>query len=522
MPFNVSKDLSEAVAADALVIPCYESDTPLKGYKYAAAVEKLFHKGDFTGKGGQVLVLPANSAVAANRVILLGLGKKEKACIKTIGDALADVYRHASIDGQKVKTLAIATEVIGAPANIKAAELGRAIAEAAVFGSYRFLAHHTKDKRVKKNWVETTIIAGVPGKVVKDVTNGVEKGETIAIYTCHARDLVNEPSNYMKPTHLAAFAEKMAKEVPGLKCKIIHKAEIEKLGMGSFLGVNAGSDTPAHLIVLEWNGGKKGDAPLAYVGKGLTFDTGGYNIKPNSLGMKGDMGGGAATICALGAIGKLKLKINAVGIVPATENEISGKAYHPGDILHSMSGQTIEVDNTDAEGRLILCDALTYVQRTYKPRVIADMATLTGAAVVAVGSKYVALMGNDDDTISHFEHAFNRVGENVWQLPLPECYEKQLDSPVADMKNIGGNPGTITAGLFLKRFIDEGQKWVHLDIAGSALYDGDNWGFWTGKMPTGSPVRALVEYAETCFADAKHKLDKEHGHRHGDGRVMKR
>ena len=169
MPFNVSKDLSEAVAADALVIPCYESDTPLKGYKYAAAVEKLFHKGDFTGKGGQTLVLPAAGAVAASRVILLGLGKKEKACVKTIGDAFADVYRNAAIDGQKIKHLAIATEVIGAPANIKAAELGRGIAEAAVFGSYRFLAHHTKDKHVKKNWVESTTVAGVPGKVVKDV-----------------------------------------------------------------------------------------------------------------------------------------------------------------------------------------------------------------------------------------------------------------------------------------------------------------------------------------------------------------
>ncbi|KAA0213352.1 leucyl aminopeptidase [bacterium] len=521
MNFSYAKETSENVKADALVIPAFESDNPLKDYACGLAVGKLFLKGDFTGKSGQIMVLPAQGAVKADRVILLGLGKVEKACGKVIADALADVYRHGSIDAQKIKTLAVATEVAGEPEAVKARDLGRAIADAAIFGSYRFLNHHTKDKHVKRVWVEKTIIAGVPAKHLAEVKTGQERGAVVATYTCHARDLVNEPSNFMKPRHLAKFAKDMAAKIPGLKCRVLEKPELEKLKMGSFLGVNAGSADPARLIILEWNGGKKGDKPLAYVGKGLCFDTGGYNIKPNSLGMKGDMGGGAATICALGAIAALKLPINAVGVVPATENEISGTAYHPGDILHSMSGQTIEVDNTDAEGRLILCDALTYTQRNYKPRVVVDMATLTGAAVVAVGSKFVAMMGNDAETIEHFEHAFNRVGENVWELPLPDCYDKLLDSPVADMKNIGGNPGTITAGLFLRRFVDEGQKWVHLDIAGSALYDGDNWGLWNAKSPTGSPVRALVEYAEHCFANPGHKLDSEHGHKHGDGHLHK-
>jgi leucyl aminopeptidase len=286
--------------------------------------------------------------------------------------------------------------------------------------------------------------------------------------------------------------------VPGLKCKILHKPEIEKLKMGAFLGVNAGSDIPAHLIVLEWNGGKKADKPIAYVGKGLCFDSGGYDIKPAAgmLGMKMDMGGGAATICALGAIAKLKLKVNAVGVVPATENLINGAAYHPGCVLTSMSGQTIEIGNTDAEGRLILCDALTYVQREFKPRVIVDMATLTGAQVVALGGKVVGLMSNNDKLAGQLEKAFSNVGEEVWRLPLPDFYDKQLDSTIADMNNIGGNPGTVTAGLFLQRFIDKDQKWAHLDIAGPAMNEGDAWRLWSGKSATGAPVRALVEFAE--------------------------
>jgi leucyl aminopeptidase len=331
-----------------------------------------------------------------------------------------------------------------------------------------------------------------------DLKEGVAYGEVTAQYVAHARDLVNEPSNRCNPATLAKFAQDMARKVPGLKCTILNKAEITKLKMGALLGVNAGSDIPARVIILEWNGGKKGDAPIAYVGKGLTFDSGGYDIKPAAgmLGMKMDMGGGAATIAALGAIGKLKLKVNAVGVVPTTENLINGAAYHPGSVLTSMSGQTIEIGNTDAEGRLILCDALTYTQRKFKPRAIVDMATLTGAQVVALGNKVVGLMSNDDKLAKNIETAFSNVGEEVWRLPLPEFYDKQLDSNIADMQNIGGNPGTVTAGMFLQRFIDKGQKWAHLDIAGPAMNDGDGWRLWSNKSATGAPVRSLVELAE--------------------------
>jgi leucyl aminopeptidase len=214
------------------------------------------------------------------------------------------------------------------------------------------------------------------------------------------------------------------------------------------------------------------------------------------LNMKIDMGGGAATIAALGAVAKLKLKKNVVGVVPATENLINGAAFHPGSIVTSMSGQTIEIGNTDAEGRLILCDALTYVQRNYEPRVIVDMATLTGAQITALGNKVVGLMSNDSSVAKSIEESFAAVGEEVWRMPLPDFYDKLLDSPIADMKNVGGNPGSITAGIFLQRFIDEGQKWAHLDIAGPAMNDGDGWRLWSGKSATGTPVRPLVEFVE--------------------------
>ncbi len=499
MDFDFPAGLTATVSADLLVVPCHEGENPLKGYAYADAVSKLFHKGDFTGKRGQMMILPSQGSVAASRVCLLGMGKSEDETIRSFADTLCEVFRSPAIDSQKLRHVAVALEVEAKHRGFKPDLLGRAVAEAASFGSYFFRRLHTKEKHTKRLFAEKVSLCGARNK---EVQAGVSRGVIVAKYTCLARDLVSEPSNFMKPRDLAAAAKKMADETPGLKCKIIEKAEIEKMKMGSFLGVNAGSDDPARLIVLEYNGGKKGDAPVAFVGKGLCFDTGGYNIKSNSLGMKGDMGGGAATIAALGACAALKIPCNVVGVVPATENEISGKAYHPGDILISMSGQTIEVDNTHAEGRLILCDALTYVQQTYKPAVIADMATLTGAAVVAVGSKYVAVMGNDNSTVKKMLSAFDSVGENAWQLPLPECYDKLLDSPICDMKNIGGNPGTITAGLFLQRFIDKGQKWLHLDVAGSALYDGETWGLWNAKTPTGSPCRAIVQFADD-FAKAK-------------------
>jgi leucyl aminopeptidase len=494
MEFKFARNSAE-VAADVLVVPVFESDSPFKGYAFGEKLAALTVAGEVKGKAGETLLIPSGGAVKATRVVVLGLGKQDKVGPKEFGEALAGCFRSPAVNTYKLKHVAVALDVVGKQKGIKHTALGRWAAEAAVLGSYHFDVLFTKEEK-KKTKAGTVTLCG--GKEA-DLKKGAAYGEVTAMYTAHARDLVNEPSNRINPATLAKFAEDMASKVPGLKCKVPKKAEIEKLKMGAFLGVNLGSDIPAHLIILEWNGGKKGAAPIAYVGKGLCFDSGGYDIKPAAgmLGMKMDMGGGAATICTLGAIGKLKLKVNAVGVVPATENLISDKAYHPGSVLTSMSGQTIEIGNTDAEGRLILCDALTYTQKTYKPKFIVDMATLTGAQIVALGSKVVGLMSNDDRLASKLDEAFKAVGEHCWRLPLPEFYDKQLDSTIADMQNIGGNPGTITAGLFLQRFIDKGQKWAHLDIAGPAMYDaGEPFGLWSAKSATGTPVRPLVEFAE--------------------------
>ncbi|MCC7508239.1 MAG: leucyl aminopeptidase [Planctomycetes bacterium] len=482
-------DNSATVKADALLVPVFEGKG-LSDYKYGAQLSKLFNKSDFEGKAGTSLMLHKSDAVEADRVFLVGLGKKDKAGPQQLGEAVAAFFRGGAVNTSKLKHVAIALEA----AKGDAVANGRWCAEGALLGDYHFDVLFSKKDKKKHHATKLTLAGGNAAKLKQ----GVAYGEVTAEYTAHARDLVNEPSNRINPATLAKFAQEMARKVPGLKCTILHKAQIEKLKMGAFLGVNAGSDIPAHLIVLEWNGGKKGDKPIAYVGKGLTFDSGGYDIKPAAgmLGMKMDMGGGGATICALGAIAKLKLKVNAVGVVPATENLINGRAYHPGSVLTSMSGQTIEIGNTDAEGRLILCDALTYTQREFKPRVIVDMATLTGAQVVALGNKVVGLMCNDDKLAKGIEKAFANVGEEVWRLPLPDFYDKQLDSTIADMQNIGGNPGTVTAALFLQRFIEKGQKWAHLDIAGPAMNDAEGWRLWSGKSATGTPVRALVEFAE--------------------------
>jgi leucyl aminopeptidase len=488
MQFNYAKDSAD-VECDALLVPVYEGRV-LDGVTFGKDLAKLFKKSDFEGKAGSTLMLHKSDAVKADRVFLLGLGKKDKGGPQALGEAIAGFFRGGAVHTYKLSTITIALE--GAKGN--AENVGRWCAEGVLLGDYHFDVLFSKEDKKKHHAKEVTLAGMKAGELKK----GVAYGEVTAKYTAHARDLVNEPSNRINPATLAKFAQDMAKDIPGLKCKIIHKPEIEKLKMGAFLGVNAGSDIPAHLIVLEWNGGKKGDKPIAYVGKGLCFDSGGYDIKPAAgmLGMKMDMGGGAATICSLGAIAALKLKVNAVGIVPATENLINGSAYHPGSVLTSMSGQTIEIGNTDAEGRLILCDALTYAQREFKPRVIVDMATLTGAQVVALGNKVVGLMANDDKLAKQLEKSFEGVGEEVWRLPLPDFYDKQLDSTIADMQNIGGNPGTVTAGLFLQRFIDKDQKWAHLDIAGPAMNDSEGWRLWSAKSATGAPVRALVEFAE--------------------------
>ncbi len=304
------------------------------------------------------------------------------------------------------------------------------------------------------------------------------------------KDLGNLPPNLCTPSFLAEEAKALGKTYPGLKVEIHDEKKLKALGMGSFLAVAQGSEQPPRLIVMQYNGGKKGEQPYALVGKGITFDTGGISIKP-AAGMdemKYDMCGAASVFGTLRAVLELQLPINLVCLLACAENMPSGRATRPGDIVTTMSGQTVEILNTDAEGRLVLCDTLTYAER-FKPQAVIDLATLTGACIVALGSNTSGLMGNDDALIEQVLDAGRRADDRAWQLPLFDEYQEQLDSPFADIANIGGpKAGTITAGCFLSRFA-KAYKWAHLDIAGTAWISGGK-----EKGATGRPVPLLTQY----------------------------
>jgi leucyl aminopeptidase len=341
-----------------------------------------------------------------------------------------------------------------------------------------------------KTRLHLTDIVYAIGKDLDTTTaeRAVAQGKAIAAGAKLAKDLGNLPGNVCTPTYLADEAVKLAKEF-GMKSTILEEKDMEELGMGALLSVSRGSRQPAKLIVVEYQGGNKGDAPYVLVGKGLTFDAGGISIKPsaNMDEMKYDMCGGASVVGTLRALGELELPINVVGVIPSSENLPDGDANKPGDIVTSMSGQTIEILNTDAEGRLILCDALTYSER-FEPAAVVDIATLTGACVVALGEHASGLLGNDDDLAKELLSAGEYAADRAWQLPLWDPYQKQLDSNFADMANIGGRAGgTITAACFLSRYT-KAYKWAHLDIAGTAWKSGK------AKGSTGRPVGLLTQY----------------------------
>jgi leucyl aminopeptidase len=289
-----------------------------------------------------------------------------------------------------------------------------------------------------------------------------------------ARDLVNEPPNILSPVEFARRAKELSKL--GVKVEVLGEAEMKKLGMGALLGVGQGSERESQLVVLQWNGGRKKDAPVAFVGKGVCFDSGGLSLKSGAgmMGMKGDMGGAAAVAGTMRALAVRKARVNAVGILGLVENMPDGNAQRPDDVVKSMSGQTIEVLNTDAEGRLVLADALWYAQTRFKPKFVIDLATLTGAILVALGSDHAGLFSNDDKLAERIAAAGKEVGEPVWRLPLGDGYDKLIKSKIADMKNVGGpNAGSITAAQFPQRFVDK-TPWAHLDIAGVAWQDGEH------------------------------------------------
>lgn len=448
------------------------------------ALSSLIKSGDFSGKLGQSYLLHDPAGIKAKRVLLVGAGLKSKFNAAHALKVIAHASRALSRCQASSAHFALGSvEVKDRDANWAASQIARACEEA----SYRYTT--TKSSKGKPVPLKTVSISPASGARRKGLQDALKSGQAVGKGINAARELGNLPANICTPTYLGEQARSLANRHKTITTQVLGEKQMARLGMGSLLSVAAGSAQEAKLIVMQYKGGPVKSQPYALVGKGITFDTGGISLKPGLAmdEMKFDMCGAASVFGVMNAIVELKLPINVVAVVAAAENMPGSKATKPGDIVTSMSGKTIEILNTDAEGRLVLCDALTYVER-FKPRSIIDIATLTGAAVATFGSVVSALLSNDDSLAQTLLDCGEQAGDPAWQLPLWDEYQKQLNSNFADIANIGGpRAGTITAACFLSRFTEK-QKWAHLDIAGSA------WNQGTEKGATGRPVALLTEY----------------------------
>lgn len=455
-------------------------------------ISSVFDAEEIKGKEGETSFLhfagKGKNKLKARRVLLVGVGERESFTPALAANFAGTAAR--ALRAKNIKTFALVprSSSNGASTN----DFVKACVEGVYTGLYDTDKYRTDDKEERS--IESLVVHVDNGNETA-LRQAAEKGKIIGSSVNFARDLANEPGAYMTPTILAERAQYIADEYD-LECDVLDEARMEAEGMGALLGVSHGSDEPATLMVLKYTPqgyrAKDGDGLLAFVGKGLTFDSGGISIKPaeNMHEMKYDMCGGAAVLGAMRAIAQLKPAIPVLGVVPSSENLLNGKAMKPGDILKAMNGKTIEVLNTDAEGRLILADALCYAKKLGATKVV-DMATLTGAVVIALGDVNTAVLGTDQQLISDIIETGMKVGEKYWQLPLDKEYTKQIKSDIADIKNIGGRKaGTITAAAFLKEFAD-GVQWAHLDIAGTAWADDAR--PYRVKGPTGVAVRMLIE-----------------------------
>ena len=454
------------------------------------ALSDIIARGDMSGKASSTLLLQKIPGIAAERVLLVGLGKPDELNNKTTVDILRATFGALNATPAKDATLYVIDDGIG---NDAAASAGsgqawviRQAVLAAAEGAYR--ADSLKSKPAKPAALKSITFAtsDKPNAALKRVLD-----QTVAI--AHGmkltKDLGNLPGNICTPSYLAAKALALANAHKTIKTTVLEEKDMQKLGMGSFLSVTRGSEQPAKLITLEYHGADKKQKPVVLVGKGITFDSGGISLKPGAEmdEMKYDMCGAASVLGTLQAIAEMGLKLNVVGVIPTCENMPSGMATKPGDIVTSMSGQTIEILNTDAEGRLVLCDALSYSAK-FNPDTVIDIATLTGACVIALGHVASGLFSNQDSLAQELLAAGEQSHDRAWQLPLWDDYQPLLDSNFADMQNIGGRAGgTITAACFLARFTKE-YRWAHLDIAGTAWKSGKE------KGSTGRPVPLLAQY----------------------------
>ncbi len=451
----------------------------------------IFQDKEFTGKHQETLLLHMGSEKACLRILLVGLGKEKEITPEKIRRAVGSAT--GLIKGMKVSAFAVdVASFISEGAS--PTDISQVLGEGILLADYRFDRYQTENAEEKPPLIDYVDFCAQDEALEHDLLAGIGLAQSVCEAVFFSRDLVNEPGNVKSPDYLAQQARAMA-EKAGLKCTILGKAELEKEGMGALLGVAQGSVREPRLIVLEYVGADPDEDPVVLVGKGVVFDSGGISLKPADKmdEMKMDMAGGAAVIGALLAVSKLGLPQRVVGIIPAVENLPSGTAIRPGDILTSMSGKTIEILNTDAEGRLILADALTYAAR-YNPRLVIDLATLTGACIVALGHEASAVLGNNRELIGSLIESGQETGERLWEFPLWDDYTELMKSEVADVKNSGGRPaGTISAAVFLKKFAAD-YKWAHLDIAGTAWeYKG---GHYRPKGGTGFGVRLLTHFLQ--------------------------
>lgn len=453
--------------------------------KSGGIIRRVVRRGDFSGKSGESLLIAELPDAPAERALLVGLGARQAFGVKAYRKAITAAAQWLVKSGARDAVLYLAQEKMG---GVDPYYAGRYAAESVSSVLYRIPDLKSGKKPPRPKLARVGLGVGDRSEIAA-AKRGLEHGAGVAAGMALTRDLANLPANVCTPTYLASRARQMAREHKSIRVKILNEPDLKRLKMGSFLSVTNGSDQPARLICIEYRGAAASAAPLALVGKGVTFDTGGISLKqpPGMDEMKFDMTGAASVFGALESMARLSPKINVVGIVPACENMPSGRATKPGDIVTSMSGQTIEVLNTDAEGRLILCDAITYARR-YKPRAVVDIATLTGACVVALGAQFSGLFSNDDELADELAAAGRRADDVAWHMPMAEEYTELLKSNFADMANVAGREGgAITAACFLGKFA-EGLTWAHLDIAGTAYLTGAR------KGSTGRPVPLLVDW----------------------------
>jgi leucyl aminopeptidase len=501
MKIDIRKGKPTGFPAEALVVTQFEDDCRVpEGARWLddtvnGRIKEIIGRGDFKGKRNQIALLYMQDPMPVKRIVLAGLGQKEKFTLEILRGVYAKAAQHIRELG--LDELSIFLDEGRFAASLRFA--AEAALEGAMLGLYQFTPYKTLESERTEKIRRIRMIAETVGQV-RELRTAAESADIIVRAVNFTRDLVSTPGNDMTPSDMEQAARKVARH-KHIRLRVLDVEHMKSIGMHALLGVARGSDEPAKFIILEYGGAVRKQPPIVLVGKGLTFDSGGISIKSaeNMVEMKSDMAGGAAVMGALMAAAELGLPLNVVALIPATENLPSGRACKPGDVLTSLSGKTIEVVNTDAEGRLILADALTYALR-YKPAALIDLATLTGACKIALGDHVIGMLGNNTILKERFKKAADQTGERVWELPLWEDYDELIKSDVADFKNTGGKTGgAITAAAFLSKFTGD-ASWVHLDIAGPAWLAKDR--PYSPKGASGIGVRLLVQCLRDWDTDA--------------------